>query len=94
MKIIDFFCGELVKLGPSLFGDVFFEHKHPSGEYHTLVKEWELENKIVMYVSSRFIPKLNEVSHTILYLGHFYFITDNSYAIYEDSKRNLQKVLI
>lgn len=87
MKQIEFEMGELVQLGSILFGDVVCEHKMPFG-----VAESYIENQLVMYIEKKFIKKLNEIQHKVLYCNKFYFITDNSYAINEESKRNLQKV--
>lgn len=95
MKILNFELGELVKLGPHLWADVNVLNLNKIEIYENTR---ELENKFVMYVEE-FIPKKRftpfpDTYHKILYDGEFYIITDNSYAVTEDSKRNLQKVLV
>ena len=88
MKPLKFESGELVKLGPQLWSDVY---EIVGKKWQTFFPESALENQFVLYIECRDLGD-NELLHKVLFDNKFYIITDNSYAIDEDSKRNLQKV--
>lgn len=88
MRPLEFKSGELVKLGPFLWNNIFHDEKcklfYPAPI---------LENQIALYIEKCYTDD-GILYHKIMFDNNFYFIYDNSNGILEDSRRNLQKVLI
>ena len=91
MNPLEFEIGELVKFGPMLWADVSIKN---NDKWEHFINEKSIENQIGLYLKKRHYAIGYDLCHEVLFDNAVYLITDNSYAIDKDEKRNLQKVII